>query len=685
MGAEWLQSMLIWVQAHPLAAAFFVFAAAVAESLFLFGLLVPGALLMFIAGALIGAGAMPLAPTFTVAIAGAIFGDSLSFALGYAYRGNLHRIPLLARMPHLVTRGEDFLNRHGGKSIILGRFVGPLRPVMPTITGAAGMSPWKFLGIDIIAALGWAPCYILPGVLFGASLELAAEVASRLALLLLVVVASVWALVWASRWLIAGAAAWSRGYAEQLLTWSRRHRRLGLLGPALADPRQPETPVLALLAVPLLALTWLAYNFVWGFGPATYPRGIDALIYLLLQELRTPWSDFIALILAQLGTPEIYLPLATVIGVLLWVMTGKRATMHWLGGILFTAVFVLGLRALMVIPSPNAYFHDAETLSRFAGGHILISGVVYGFIATILASRYAERTRQHYYSGFAALIVLIALSRLYLGLDWFSDMVIGLSVALIWVALLTLGYRRERPKTVMPHIMLSVLIAAITVATAWQFLHRSKLKITPQASPQIRAVSDWPDHGYARLPLHINDITGRQQLPLNMQASGTLEALRNMLQQAGWQTPVDTSITTSLIWLAPAKPIADLPLLPRLHEGHNADLDMSLPIDGERQWLVRLWRSRFVNAENGDPLWVGQIMLQSIQRRLGLLRIPTDTGMFITASQALRESLPPGRVRFVALPARAGDDYWPPFLSLMNARDTTGDDRISAAIPSETN
>ena len=120
MGHELFAALLAWVQAHPLAALALVFAVALGESLFLFGLLVPGALFMFAFGALIGANLLPLGATFAVAIIGTLVGDGTSFALGRRYRGRISSLPGFARAPTLVARGERFLADHGGKAIING-------------------------------------------------------------------------------------------------------------------------------------------------------------------------------------------------------------------------------------------------------------------------------------------------------------------------------------------------------------------------------------------------------------------------------------------------------------------------------------------------------------------------------------------------------------------------------------
>ena len=184
---SWLDPFLQWIAHHPHGAGLAVFAVAATEGLLVLGLLVPGVLLMFGVGALVANGTMSLASTLAWAAGGAFCGDALSFLLGRHYRGHLQERWPFSRYPAILGRGGEFFHRHGGKSVILGRFVGPMRPIVPAVAGAAGMPPARFAAFDMLAAALWSPAYILPGVVFGASLGLAAKIASRLVVLVLLV------------------------------------------------------------------------------------------------------------------------------------------------------------------------------------------------------------------------------------------------------------------------------------------------------------------------------------------------------------------------------------------------------------------------------------------------------------------------------------------------------------------
>ncbi|GAB3681100.1 VTT domain-containing protein [Salinisphaera aquimarina] len=668
MGHSLLEALLAWVSAHPLAALALVFAVAVGESLFIFGLLVPGALFMFAFGALIGANALPLLPTFVAAIIGTLIGDSASYLLGRRYRGRLQALPGFSRAPLLVARGETFLARHGGKAIVLGRLIGALRPIVPTVAGAAGLPPQRFVIMDLIATAVWAPCYILPGVVFGASLDLAAQVATRLAILLLAVVVIVWVTTVAARFVLAAGRVAARRYAEQLMAWSRRHRRLGLLGPALADPRQPEIPALAVSAALLLLVTGVLYLTVWGWQRPVFPMRFDALTFYLVQSLHTPISDAVARVIAEIGSPLIYLPFAGVIAGLLGLMGNRRAAGHWVAALGFSALATLILRAWLAIPAPVAFFYHADMDPLFlAGGgrDLILCATVYGLAGVILASRRPASIRPYYYSVTVAGVMLIALARLYLGLDWASDVLIGLTSAFVWLNMLVLCYNRQHPRPVKGKPVLGVLAGCMMIALLMAVLPENAAQRVPQArhSTSTQRVQGWTRVGYEMLDARIKDIAGRESAPLNLQAAGSAVALQQLLRNAGWQPPPPLTAGQPLRWMVPDTSIRALAVLPRIHDGHRPVITMIHgTADADMRWVLRLWPTDTVTARRSLPLWVGMVDGQTINRRFHLLATAADVRDYGAGVERLRTTLDAAGARY-RIVGRAGTArllFWPP-------------------------
>lgn len=239
-----------WIAQHPHWAGWAVFLIAMAESLAVIGMLVPGVAMMFAAGALIGAGALAFEPVCAYAVAGAVAGDGVSFWLGWRYRERLRKLWPFSRHPGMLDRGVAFFRRHGGLSVLLGRFVGPIRAVIPLVAGMLAMPVPRFLIINVLSALLWGPLYLLPGMAFGASLELASQVAGRLAALLVALVAVLWGTVWLSKHLYAYFRPRAHGLILRTFDLCKVHPRFGRLALPLLDPTQPDYP--GLLAWALL-------------------------------------------------------------------------------------------------------------------------------------------------------------------------------------------------------------------------------------------------------------------------------------------------------------------------------------------------------------------------------------------------------------------------------------------------
>jgi membrane protein DedA with SNARE-associated domain len=124
-----------WMHLHPYWVGWITFAISFFECVALIGFFVPGAVLITAVSSLVGSGMVPLSVVLIPAIIGAILGDALSFGLGYYYRDHLRDIWPFKYYPHLLQKGESFFYRHGGISILIARFIGPVRHVSRPVCG----------------------------------------------------------------------------------------------------------------------------------------------------------------------------------------------------------------------------------------------------------------------------------------------------------------------------------------------------------------------------------------------------------------------------------------------------------------------------------------------------------------------------------------------------------------------
>lgn len=164
---EWFTALLGWIELNPGYAGWVVFAVALAESLAIVGVLVPGVVIMMGAGTLIGAGILDFWLMCLWAIAGAIVGDGLSYWLGHHFEYLTARWRWFRLHPNHLQKGIRFFEKYGDLSVALGRFFGPIRAFVPLVAGLMHMPPRRFYLANVLSALVWAPAYLIPGIVLG--------------------------------------------------------------------------------------------------------------------------------------------------------------------------------------------------------------------------------------------------------------------------------------------------------------------------------------------------------------------------------------------------------------------------------------------------------------------------------------------------------------------------------------
>lgn len=645
-----IQTLLEWVHAHPHLTGLIIFLVAMAESLIVVGIVVPGAALMLTFGALIETGDLQFWDTVAWAVAGAVVGDSASFFVGRYFRESLAGLWPFRNHPQWIEGGRAYFEHHGGKSVLLGRFVGPLRATVPAVAGMLGMSPWRFLGYNLGSAVLWAPAYLLPGVVFAASLELAAQVAWRLVVLALLLLALLWLSAWLAIQLWQWLAPHMESWLNRLSAWSRRHPLLGRLGDALVDPAHTEAPALIAAASLLLAATLLTPALIVPGGEATVPS--------LMATLRSPWGDQIMLLIAALGAWPTQALLAVTVFVVLLTTGALAAARHWVAAVVFGALLSL-THSWLAGPAPGP-----TNGLLLASPQAALAGVSFGFLAALLAGDASPARRPVHYGLAAMAIVLVTLAALYLGTRWPADSLLGGLLGLTWAAVVGVAYRRRRQRNLpVARLELAAALVLSTTVAAYAALGMPRdLGLLSKASPSDSiGLQQWWSSAGAGLPTQRIDLPGTTTVPLTIQWAGPLPKIARQLQASGWQSPPPLGLDTLLLLLEPGATAAGLPLLPKAHGGRHEALAMVKPEPDQNSRLVlRLWRSGYV-LQSGLPIWVGALERQQPRKLLlGLL-----TGV---RSEAVPSARLPGLiVADAALESRLGPDGERLLLQLQSA------------------
>src|SRR5262249_15414892 len=138
------------------------------ETGLLVGFFLPGDSMLFAAGVLASQEVFNIVALNAALIAAAILGDALNYYVGlqmgeYVFeRGRLRFV----KHSHLMA-AKQFYERHGGKAIVLARFVPLVRTFTPFVAGVARMSYRRFVIYNIVGGVGWVMSMTLAGYFLG--------------------------------------------------------------------------------------------------------------------------------------------------------------------------------------------------------------------------------------------------------------------------------------------------------------------------------------------------------------------------------------------------------------------------------------------------------------------------------------------------------------------------------------
>ncbi|MGY4515278.1 bifunctional DedA family/phosphatase PAP2 family protein [Lysobacter sp. HA18] len=641
MTSAWLASATAWISAHPLAAGALIFLVAFCDAVIVLGIVVPAMPLLFAVGTLIGLGHVNGPYAVASASLGAFIGDGMSYWIGRRWGPQLRTRGPFARWPQWLERGEAMFRRHGTKSVFIARFVGAVRPFVPAIAGMLHVPTLRYLVPSAVACVGWAVAFLAPGWALGASYEAVEAVADRLALVLgalLVAVAVAWTVVLYT-W------RWFAGHADsllaRLLSWSRRHPLFERYAIALVDPNRPESPSLLMLAVCLLAISWVWFSLVALLLANGGPLGIDYRVHEMMMSLRNPLADQLMAGLASLGDAQVLGPAAAVALVYLVWRRRWMAAAHWLAAVVFGLALTAMLEAVVDMPRPPT----APPGFGFPSVAVTMMTVVLGFFAVLISRELPGRRRVWPYLLAGVLTTLVGFARLYLGAHWTSDIVGGTVFGIVWLLVLGLAYRRHVARSFWMRPLATLFYVALLAGALWHAPRASApllARFTPPEATLVLDANAWWTTDWRQLPAAREDAGGLGGWPFNVQVAGDVAPVRRTLESRGWRVQpqadwkavlglLDDDISPQRQPVLPASFGARAETLLMVHDGARFD----------ERFVLRLWRAPAVLGD-GTPLWIGTAQRLVLTRPFDALALwrpqrftPTDAQLTFNALGAL--------------------------------------------------
>lgn len=625
-----LNTVLDFIAAHTYMSYGVIFLISLSESLAIVGLVVPGTVIMFSIGAVIASGSLSLLPVLVFAALGAIVGDGVSYWLGHHYRDRLRSVWPFSRYPAILASGETFFHKHSRKSIMFGRFVGPVRPVIPVVAGMLGMPPLSFTIVNVLSAVAWANVYILPGVLLGASISVAKAVSTRLAVLVLIVLVSAWVFFRLARMTERFIENKGPGIQGRLVKWASE----GRMNPAkklinFIFLRQKGEEFLFIFLI--LLLTGAAWGFLGVLQDviAHDPLIIaDKGIYHFFRSIRTVWGDNFFVALTELGDAFVNVSVFSAVFILLLVKRCRRAALYWSLAVLCGLASVQLLKYSVHLPRPVSIYHGASAYG-FPSGHTATSVIIYGFPGILFVRYTKSMHRWLLLSAVLTVTFMIGLSRLYLGAHWFSDVIGGFFVGTFWVTLFGITYLKK--KTVMNPGRAFVLTfsLALLVSGVWHISIKHGRDLSfyrVRSGVQTITAQAWHKSGWKRLPAWRVDMEGEHEQPFTVQYTGDISALKERLMKNGWHRPPSIGMKSVIGFFSPSVTADQLPALPRMHDGKTEKL-LLVRSAGDKRWELRIWRSYF-DIDGGKHIYAGTVEEQKLTHSYWIFAVFSRAGNY---------------------------------------------------------
>jgi len=122
------------------------------------GLFVSGVILLTVCTVLYVEQIATLQQILSLAFCGALVGDHSGYYIGRFLGPKLHQTKFAVKRARMLSRAENSVRKYGVLAIFIGRFLTPIRSVVPLLTGVSGMTRVKFTTYDFIACAFWSAC-----------------------------------------------------------------------------------------------------------------------------------------------------------------------------------------------------------------------------------------------------------------------------------------------------------------------------------------------------------------------------------------------------------------------------------------------------------------------------------------------------------------------------------------------
>ncbi len=607
---------------------------ALAESLAFVGSVVPGATFVVLAGFLSAQGYLDLGDLIWFAAIGAILGDGISYWLGTKGTRFFKEESRWLKRAHL-EKGEQFFKKHGGKGVFFGRFIGPLRPIIPFIAGISKMNKWQFFLWNVASAFLWAILHLLLGYFFGGALNVIEAWSTRTGIFIgavVVMVILIRLIVKYSRPFFTFLKSISISIKDAIVAnpdiqkFVRKHPTFfGFLKKRLDTSKFSGLPLTLLL----IAFVYILSVFVGTIQDVVTAEPLvaaDIRVANLLYVFRDAELIKVFLWITLLAKWQMVVSFAIITSVLLWFWRKRSYILPFLVTINGSYLFYTLSKIIIHRPRPEIAYY-LESGYSFPSGHATMAVALYGFLIYILFWELKHwKTKANILFAGLTIILGVGLSRLYLGVHYLSDVWGGYLLGALWLIIgisIAEWLKRRRPvetvtisrplKTV--SVILPILGIIFYVGFALQYNPPLNTKITAPATIVESNIQNlFQDNN---LPKFTETLIGDNQEPISLVvvARNDQEFVSDM-QNTGWTLASQPDVGSMLNLAKTALLNQNYPTAPMTPSFWNAkvhDFGFEKPTEEQsvrRRHHARFWKTN-VEMPDGQHVYVGTVSLDT--------------------------------------------------------------------------
>jgi membrane protein DedA with SNARE-associated domain/membrane-associated phospholipid phosphatase len=409
------------------------------------GLVAPGETVVIVGGVIAGQGEISLIVLIGIVWTAAILGDTTSFFIGRKLgRGFILRHgPRFKIDESRLEQVESYFSRHGGKTILIGRFIGLVRALAPFVAGSSGLPYRRFIPYSIIGCGLWATLFCVLGYVFWESFDQVANVAGKATFGFGITVAVIVGSVLAYRQLRLPeqrrrVVEWMEGQPlmRPVLSVLRPIRRRilspawSVVGPQVRFAFNRITPgglglelttALAVAGVGFYVFT--VYAVTLAADPSTTPADRELLELaerLHVHELLTDIARFVT----DLGSFPTVLTVIVVVSILLAARRNWTELVAFVVGSIVLYAIVHITKVQVDRPRPGSALFSVDGRS-YPSGHAAYSTIWVAAALVIARVVPGIASKAALVGGAIALAIAIGLSRIYLHVHYWSDVAGG--------------------------------------------------------------------------------------------------------------------------------------------------------------------------------------------------------------------------------------------------------------------